>query len=1000
MPRNTLEPIVQFRGSKTAMDKYAGPEGEITVDVTTKTVIVQDGVTKGGSPLVTTKTAQTISGEKTFSTSPLVPTPAVNDSSKAVATTEFVAKALANAGVGSGQVGQMTIGGIGNAVLAGRKKRGYPKYLVAAELIDEMERETAVYNNGNGVVESSSEYSTSYRATAPLRNMKSYNGGYWATANGVTGAWWQYDFKDRAHVICGMYINLLDNDYSRAFKKWSVLGWNEEEEEWDVLFSRNNDQPLRGTGSNLKARGRTYWFTSNTKAYKRIRLQVDSINGGPHLQVAALKFYENVVPGQHQNDLVVYGSQEEPLIGNLVLGRADASSDFESVNFKLTAPVTYNGRKLTELSKNWMYVTKEDRESKHFADKSVGNRYIPLGGTGLFVGADTRKIHYGTERDIELQTTALLTCSDMREEGPTSELRGMPGLLNYAVTWTNVNIQRDVKHRGGNFAMFFPGTNNRIVTATSMHDTFPDKMKRPYCREFTVEMDVKWTGFTPTNDDWYTMFDNGYGGGFAITYHARRRCIALVFKDTFGRYSVPFDLSDNKWHSIAVSGQGNNLYMHVDGKCLGAFDDVPLWRPSARGWCIGSNYNSNSRNWHGWIDNFRLVNGTCLYQGEDYVVPDYVPTAIPDGTLLHDRDLDVVKEYDAETHTWSISPRLCLGYVNTGRRENLMTNQPLGTFHTRELEGVIPSGYNKSGEYNTDNGATCLFNFGHGMEYGYLTPGNANTTDHWVEFTLEQASEFERLFLCAHADSYARFPHKFLLYGIDDSGNKTLLFQSINRDYMEGNDLVFVSAGSQDPDGHVATHTEQGTPACGVKSINGNTHNLTGYRILDILSTAKGNKFKKFRIELPKKAGTPYFKDESYTRVIIMPFYAGGKSEILDCVSNVIGDTFSIGPVPVWQSYMEFEIPLPFGSMPFDWRGAIVMSDSQTDYVRELGQQNGWYANGHAVTGEQVFKKEGALLVQTNNNGFGLYSGNTYDLAQVASATGQADVYIVAKRSI
>lgn len=43
--------VKQFRGTTGDLSSYVGPEGQIAVDTTKKTIVVQDGVTPGGFPL-------------------------------------------------------------------------------------------------------------------------------------------------------------------------------------------------------------------------------------------------------------------------------------------------------------------------------------------------------------------------------------------------------------------------------------------------------------------------------------------------------------------------------------------------------------------------------------------------------------------------------------------------------------------------------------------------------------------------------------------------------------------------------------------------------------------------------------------------------------------------------------------------------------------------------------------------------------------------------------
>ena len=68
--------ILQLRRGTTAQHStFTGAVGELTIDTDKKTVIVHDGATAGGKEIVSTSGNQTIAGVKTFSSSPIVPTP-------------------------------------------------------------------------------------------------------------------------------------------------------------------------------------------------------------------------------------------------------------------------------------------------------------------------------------------------------------------------------------------------------------------------------------------------------------------------------------------------------------------------------------------------------------------------------------------------------------------------------------------------------------------------------------------------------------------------------------------------------------------------------------------------------------------------------------------------------------------------------------------------------------------------------------------------------------
>lgn len=61
MARNTSAPVQQYRGNSVQVAGYTGPAGELVVDTTKNTVVVQDNVTQGGHPLA--KEARVVSGD-------------------------------------------------------------------------------------------------------------------------------------------------------------------------------------------------------------------------------------------------------------------------------------------------------------------------------------------------------------------------------------------------------------------------------------------------------------------------------------------------------------------------------------------------------------------------------------------------------------------------------------------------------------------------------------------------------------------------------------------------------------------------------------------------------------------------------------------------------------------------------------------------------------------------------------------------------------------------
>jgi hypothetical protein len=98
---------IQFRkGSKVQHSSFTGALAEVTVDVTNKTLIVHDGITQGGEPLVNVNGVQTISN-KVLNNTVLSGTVTIGSTSL----TEYVTEVIASEGV-QGPQGEQGIQGI------------------------------------------------------------------------------------------------------------------------------------------------------------------------------------------------------------------------------------------------------------------------------------------------------------------------------------------------------------------------------------------------------------------------------------------------------------------------------------------------------------------------------------------------------------------------------------------------------------------------------------------------------------------------------------------------------------------------------------------------------------------------------------------------------------------------------------------------------------------------------------------------------------------------
>ena len=862
-----------------------------------------------------------------------------------------------------------------NAVLSGRHKDGYPAYLIGQEFLD-MQHEDGVYNTRRGTVSASGEYSASYRATKPLRNQVVFQSTGWLTPAGVPSGYWQYDFADGPHVITGLFMKEDTAENINGFpKQWSLLGWNEVTSSWDVIYSRAADQLLSNSQNNLKAYGRMHWFTYNTKAYQRVRIQIDSNQGHTYSHIGVLRFYEAVHPGMHKYDVVLYGSDKHPFLASIACGLNETGTRTLDRPVKITTPVVFDGSKFAECSRNYMYIVPGDATGA-LPSNLDASKAVAIPGQNAFLYTDTRKIHYGSVRDIEMECFGLLQ-SRYTVAGNLQPEANM-GATQYVVR-NSGNVTTDIteKFRGAVSSYYMSGASTNWMSPNlDLKTSFPDKNGHPYANEMTVEVDFKWTGPAPSTSDSYAiLYDNGWytNAGINVRYHWRSKGFVIALSSPVcdgPTYAVPFDAADGAWHTLALSLRKNNMFVHIDGKCLGRFENVPLSRPNYRYWMLGRYIHTDGYQWYGHINNFRLTLGTALYQGADYTVPStFYKTWVPDKTLWYDAAIGVVKEWQAASKTWLETPMLPIGHVDTSWKEHLLTDQPCGTFHLKQTKYVDPNGYTTDGQYDGKHIPACLFNFGHGGEYPYCTLSGANAA-HYVSFTLESPMAFERLMLCMTTWDWRSFPAIFKLSGSNDLGNSWTPL--VDR-------TTFVNDGGQ---------------PIAMNKANGNSSDLTFYKAFNISNPTA---FKQFKLDFPIKSGVPYYADYGYTTARIMMTFRGAKPEVLNVSSYVVGDTFTYGPIFATTN-AEIEVPLPFANLAFEVGGVV---EEEQDYQikrRALGQLNTYWSDGNYNEGEILYKTPDSVVIMMAEDHISLLNGAYHNSKSMNSISTNANIYIVAKK--
>ena len=862
-----------------------------------------------------------------------------------------------------------------NVILSGREKDGYPACLVGQEFID-MQHEDGVYISKRGTVSASGEYGTAYRATRPLRNQLVYQTQGWLTPNTVTGGQWEYAFADRAHVLTGLYLQNRDNEPQCFPRKWQLQGWNESSGLWEDIYRRDNDQALRGSSDNLKDNGRMYWFTENTRAYRRVRINIESNHGGNYAQLAVIRLYEAVIPGLHKYDPALYATPETPFAASVACGlSADGAARTLDHPVKVTEHVVFDGRKLAEMSRNYIYVVPVDESTGRLPANLDADRAVPLPGNAAFLYADTRKLHYGTRGDIEKECFALLQSRHTvaYDPVPNGLFEMKQGASNLPLYFQNMRVDPTEKPRGAASSYRFAGVDNWIGPNADLTASLLGKNAHPYSNECTVELDFKWNGPAPeTADSYYILYDNGYytSRGWALGYHNRKKCLALHWGSksiSAWCYHVPFNAADGKWHTVSVSQRDSSLFIHVDGNCLGAFNNVSLGNPNYRYWFLGRWIHSAANQWYGHLNNLRVTLGTALYQGRDYAVsPRFNSGLIPDRTLWYDAAEGVVKEWQADADAWLKTPMLPVGHVDTGRKEHLMTDQPRGTWLNQPTKYVLPEGYKSDGAYTGNTTAASLFNFGDGGANVYGSPNNA-ATEHFVHITLERPMAFERLMLTPGVGMFLwnAFPCKFRLSGGNDDGQPWVML--IDR-------TAFADDGGVSP--------------------NGSSPNLRAYKSF---SYDNPTAFSMYRLDFPAKNDVPLYRDYGYTATAALFTFRDARPEVLGISSYVAGETWSIGPIPLGVG-TEAEIPVPFGNLPFSVDGCVEEEQDCQVKKRRLGELSGWYNSGHSVNGEIVYQKSDAVVLVTGNSAVSHYNGASWNSPSVNTQSNKANYYLSLRR--
>lgn len=917
-----------------------------------------------------------------------------------------------------------------NAVLAGKSVDEYPHYLTWIHEID-LQHDLGVNTSVHGTV-SASSYNTDntnyYMPSRPLYNSVTYNNYNWETAADETSGWWQYKFSDYEpdHVIIGMYLQNMNNEPEAWPCKWQLLGRNTEEEEWTTIFSIEDDNPLCGWADCSKAHGRQYWFTDNQTAYKILRINIESnfytvhnadtsltAASGKCVQFSAIRFYETYVPGTEKYDVHLYASQSEPFIGTIACGLKEDENGVirpydktvkltESVRLRRDGTIPY-----AEMSDNFIYMAPYDiafDENDELTD--VYKKVFPKDrellaydkNKNYVIFSSTKRIQYGTPETIAKNCVFLMQCdTDVDIEKNTTATTSYTEMSpwSWQLKIDNVTFDASENHRGSKGSYFIEGAGSAsgsnpesyicVNNDENFYEQFPYSGSHIYNQEFTLELDFKYTGdASNTANDTSTvvcLFDGGYGvstsnAGWKINYIKPRKQIEFCYGTGSTYYvSFPVNIEDGEWHNLclSVNGSAHIAYWHYDGKFMTACNLGTIIKPPANNYfALGRAMGAATPSFTGYMNNVRYVLDNCLHQGDDFEVSNtFDLSPIPDGTLWYDHSVGVIKTYDYASDSWKEIPLLPLGTVYTGRKENLLTDQPFGV---GEIKGdadkyygmpkvKLLEGWSDTTHYNATYIAKNIFNFSNSGKNPWMSTNNAN--DEFITFETTEPLQFERIFIIQCNTNAYRMPTFFKLSAknTEDTTWTVLLDKSEFEDIGGFNATLSPLIDYEWPS-YIAFDFNQTKP------------------------------FNQYQITIPSKSGIPWFSLDNYKVLRMTLQFKNAKPEVLQVSSSMIGAYWEMPKTQIVNN-QQYECAIPCDNLCTDYFGYVEEANDHMYKRRVLGQID--FIASNDARGEVVYKSRNRLYISTGYSNLTVW-GNSQNFDIVSSNSLRGMLYVTIRR--
>jgi len=304
----------------------------------------------------------------------------------------------------------------------------------------------------------------------------------------------------------------------------------------------------------------------------------------------------------------------------------------------------------------------------------------------------------------------------------------------------------DVQSEFGSTSIYFDGT-SYIDVQVSTGVTFAAY------EDFTLEF---WSYQTNTNGyQSIMMWDDGNYEGLQI-YNGYLNWYE------WGNFTGAILITENNWHHIAVTRQGDILRSYVDGILDNQQSGVGLYSYSGYA-AVGVNGTRADEYFEGYLDGINFIKGTALYTGNSLTVPTAEFTTPITGTIIIGALPYSIKNLDDVSDDTPINYQALVwngvqykpGIVYPNGNIFVGTNSDCCTSYNNNFFGIGAGFNNTSGRYNNffgyhagDGGGNCTNSFGlcagggeNNNFFGHYA-GSSNSTGEHNNFSGEESGRW------------------------------------------------------------------------------------------------------------------------------------------------------------------------------------------------------------------------------------------------------------------